>query len=195
MSYFPLAVYLFADAGVPMIALTFPGMLLLLLPIICVEGLLYKKWIGLSGWEAFKSSAISNAVSTLIGVPVAWAIMLGLEFGSFGIIDHSSSIQNWKSPIAELIFFIFSSAWIAPPSEKTAWWIPAAVLVLLVPFFLASFLIEYLVVAYMFGMPGGEPPNLGYGHIRSAVRNANLVTYGAVFVATAVWLMASFRGH
>jgi hypothetical protein len=189
MSHSVLMLRLFADAGVPMIAVTFPGMLMLLLPIICVEGLLYRKWISVTTWEAFKSSAISNGLSTLIGIPVAWAIMLGLEFGTFAIVDRSGTIQNLRSPIANVIFLFLGSAWIGPPSERTAWWIPAAVLVLLVPFFFASYLIESLVVIYRIGMPGGEPPNLACSHIRTAVRNANLVTYGAIFVGVTVWLL------
>jgi len=184
-----LITLLFADAGVPMIAVTFPGMLMLLVPIICVEALLYRKWIGVTTLEAFKSSAISNAISTLLGIPVAWAIMLGLEFGTFSIAEHSN--LNMDSPIAVVVSFLLWSAWIGPPSEATAWWIPSAVLVLLVPFFLASYLIESAVVIYRIGMPGGEPSNLSYSHIRAAVRNANLVTYGAIFVGVAVWLLLS----
>jgi len=42
------------------------------------------------------------------------------------------------------------------------WWIPAAILFLLVPFFFVSYGIEYGVVAYMVGMPEGGPPKLAY---------------------------------
>jgi len=183
---------LLADAGIPMIALTLPLMLMLLIPVIVVEGLLCKKWLGLTMAEAMKSNAASNLASTIIGAPVAWAIMLGVEFAASCIADRSNAIQNWHSPLAEVIWFFLGSAWIGPPSEKNLWVIPAATLVLLVPFFLASYGIEYLVVSYMVGMPEGGPPNLAYCRIRIAVRNANLVTYGAMFIATSVWLVFSF---
>jgi hypothetical protein len=183
---------LLADAGVPMILLTFPAMLMLLIPVIVIEGLLCKKWLGLTMAEAMKSNAASNLASTIIGIPVAWAIMLGVEFVTFGIIERSNPIQNWRSPLAQVIWFFLGSAWIGPPSEKNVWVIPAATLVLLVPFFLASYGIEYLVVKHMVGMPEGGPPNLAYRRVRIAVRNANLVTYGAMFVATSVWLFFSF---
>jgi hypothetical protein len=59
---------LLADAGIPMIFLTLPLMLMLLIPVIAIEGFLCKKWLGLTTWEAMKSNAVSNLASTLIGV-------------------------------------------------------------------------------------------------------------------------------
>jgi hypothetical protein len=110
---------LFADVAVPMIALTFPAMLKLLIPIIVVEGLLCKKWLGLTTWEAMKSNAVSNLVSTIVGVPVAWAIMLGVEFATIGFVDWIHPNQDWNSPIAKVISFFVGSAWIGLPNEKS----------------------------------------------------------------------------
>ena len=181
--------FLFADAGVPMIFFTLPAMLVLLIPIIVIEGFLCKKWLGLTTWEAMKSNAVSNLVSTVIGVPLAWALMFGVEMASMGIVDWKYPNQDWHSPIANVIFFLLSSAWIGPPGERTLWIVPAATLVLLVPFFLASYGIEYLVVGHMVGTPEGGPPNVAYPRVRMAVRNANLITYGAMFIGTSVWLL------
>lgn len=186
---------LLADAGIPMIFLTLPAMVMLLIPVIVIEGLLCKKWLELTTWQAMKSNAVSNLASTIVGVPVAWAIMLALEFGTMSVVDKSQTIQNWHSPIANVIFFSLSSAWIGPPEGKNAWLIPAATLVLLVPFFFASYGLEYLVMRFMVGMPDGGPPKLAYPNVRVSVRNANLITYGAMFLATSVWLLLSLRNH
>jgi hypothetical protein len=191
----PHAPFLLADAGIPMIALTFPLMLILLIPVIVVEALLCKKWLGLSTWEAMKSNALSNLASTIIGVPLAWAIMLGLEFAAFGIVNRSDTIANWHSPIAHVIWFFLSSAWIGPPSPANAWLIPSAILALLIPFFLVSYLIEYLVVRFMVGMAEEGPPRLTYPNVRKAVRNANLATYSVMFFATTVWLVLAYLHH
>lgn len=172
-----------------MIFLTWPAMLMLLIPVIFVEGLLCRKWLGLTTWQALKSNAVSNLASTLIGIPVAWAAMLAVEFGVFGVIalvDRSNAIQNWNSPLANLIFVLVSSAWLGPTEKQ--WVVPVATLVLLIPFFFASYWIEYLVVRRMVGRPDGEDPNLSYPRIRTAVRNANLVTYAVMFLAVSVWL-------
>jgi hypothetical protein len=183
----PLAVLpLLADAGLPMIILTLPAMVILLIPTVIVEGLLCRKWLGLTTWEAMKSNVVANLVSTIIGVPIAWAIMLGVELGTMGLVDRSSTLQNLHSPLANAIFLFLSSAWIGPPEGKNDWLIPAAILALLVPFFFASYGTEYLVMRFMVGVPVGGAPNVGYPRVRIAVRNANLITYGAMFVASAI---------
>lgn len=176
-----------------MIILTWPAMVVLLIPVIVIEGLLCKKWLGLKTWQAIKTNAVSNLASTIIGIPVAWAVMLAIEFGTMGLVGESKALQNWHSPIANVIFFLFSSAWLNPFLGEDAWVIPAATLILLIPFFFASYWIEYLVVRKIVGAPDGEPSNLAYACVRTAVRNANLVTYGIMFLATSVWLALSLR--
>jgi hypothetical protein len=135
-----------------------------------------------------KSNALSNLVSTLVGIPVAWAIMLGLQFGAMASVEQKTHFFDSNSPLAAVVALLLNSAWIPPAEGSNGWWIPAAILVLLVPFFFASYGIEYLVMAYMIGMPSGGPENLAYPRIRTAVRNANLVTYGAMFIAASIWL-------
>jgi hypothetical protein len=100
---------------------------------------------------------LSNSIRTL---PAAWAIMLGVEFATMGLVKWSHPNQDWNSSLANVIFFFLSPAWIGPPSEKNVWLISAATLVLLVPFFFASYGIEYLVIKFVVGMPEGGPPNL-----------------------------------
>lgn len=41
----------------------------------------------------------------------------------------------------------------------------------------------------------GGPPKLAYPRVRIAVRNANLITYGVMFMGTSVWLALSFKHH
>ena len=192
MSNHPFVVLpLFADVGIPMIFLTWPAMVILLVPVILIEGVLCRRWLGLKTWQAIKINALSNLASTLIGVPIAWAVMLAVEFTTFGtmsLVDKIHPIQNWHSPIANVIFFLLSSAWVAPVEGRDQWLVSAATLVLLIPFFFASYWIEYLVVRRMVGRLDGDEPNLTYPRIRTAVRNANLVTYGAMFLAVSVWL-------
>jgi hypothetical protein len=192
----PLAVQLLlADAGIPMIVLAFPAMLMLLVPISVVEGFLYKKWLALTTWEAMKSSAASNLASTIIGVPIAWAVMFAVEFAGTGLMERNHGIENWHSPLASVLFVFFGSAWIGPPDRASLWIIPAACLVLLIPFFFASYWIEHFVVKWMVGLPKGGPPNVAYPRVRIAVRNANLITYGAMFLATTVWLLVELPRH
>lgn len=187
---------LLADAGIPMIALTWPAMVALLAPVILIEGFLCRKWLKLSTWQALKSNAVSNLVSTIVGIPVAWAIMFAVEFGTIetlDLLDPNYVLRDSRSPIGDAVLFMLSSAWIGPPGRGYTWLVPAATLVLLIPFFFASYWIEYFVVRKMVGVPDGEPQTLAYPRVRVAVRNANLVTYGALFVGVSVWLAISLR--
>lgn len=190
-----ISLQLIADAGIPMIFLAFPAMLMLLIPVILIEAFLCKKWLGLTNWDAIRSNAIANFASTIIGIPIAWAIMLGVEFAAFGLISASPAIQNSNSPLASVILFALSSAWIGPPAGEHAWIIPCAVLVLLVPFFFASYGVEYAIINHMLGMPEGDPSNLTSRRIRAAVRNSNLVTYGIMAAATSILLIVSLLHH
>jgi len=182
----PASPTLVADVGIPMLLLTFPAMVLLLIPIIVVEGLLCRKWLRLSTGEAMKLNAASNLVSTLAGVPLAWGLMLALQLGVGAVMFKSGLIDKWEGPVAIAIYVLFASAWISP--DET-WMLPAATLVLLVPFFFASYWVEYLVMKRILDKREGQPPDFTYGKLRIAVRNANLVTYGAMFVGVAVWLI------
>jgi hypothetical protein len=188
---------LVADAGLPMILLTFPAMLLLLIPVIGIEAFLCKKWLGLTTRDAIRSNTIANLVSTIIGIPIAWAFMFGVEFATLGgILSTGPVLEDSNSPLARVILFVLSSAWIAPPERGHVWIIPCAVLVLLVPFFFASYGVEYVVIKHMLGMPEGGTSRLSSQRIRTAVRNSNLVTYGIMAFVTSVLMIREFLlGH
>jgi len=195
MSHASILLPLPADVGLPTIVLAFPAMLILLIPIIVIEGLLCKKWLGLTTWQAMKSNALSNLVSTVIGIPVAWLLMFGIEILAGLLLIRTTALDNWHSPLANVILVIVGSAWIGPLEGQGMWLIPAVTLVLLVPFFFASYWIEYRVIKFMVGRPKHGLPVLDYPRVRIAVRNANLVTYGAMFLAASLWLIFSLPRH
>src|SRR5580704_6315483 len=95
----PIGPLSIADAGVPMIVFTLPALLMLLLPVILIEGFLCKKWLGLSTWEAMKSNAVANLASTIVGMPLAWGIMLAVELGGEEVLMHTPVLENSHSPI------------------------------------------------------------------------------------------------
>ena len=104
---------LLADAGIPMIALTLPLMLILLIPVVVIEAFLCKRWLRLTNWDAMKSNAVANLVSTIVGVPLAWAIMLGLQFAAIASVDQRTNLLNSNSPLATAVVFLLHSAGLA----------------------------------------------------------------------------------
>ncbi len=178
-----------------MIFLTFPAMMVLLLPIILLEAWLCRKWLGLDTWTAVKSNAVANAASTLIGVPLAWVAMFCLELVAGYTVAKTPAFsqlaEQWHSPIANALMTLLAAAWLVPDEKNSYWMVPMAVLGLLIPTFFVSVWIEAFVVDHMISMPEGDPSNLTTCRVRRAVRNANLASYSLLAVGTVAWLLVS----
>lgn len=168
-----------------MIFITFPGMVAVLPIVILVEGLVYRNSLNVKPSRAFSASASSNLLSTLIGVPVAWAIMLAVELTLYPI-DYVARHFDWKltSPVAEAVTFILSMAWLPPMGKGHKWLIPIAASLLLVPSFFVSVWIERRICSSLWK---GEEAD----RVRKAVVRANVMSYCMLFVIGVCWLMIS----
>jgi hypothetical protein len=100
---------LFADTGIPMIFITLPGMLLLLLPVIVVEAMWTAKRRSIPIGRVLKASAAANTVSTLIGVSVAWTVLLLCEMVLAGTLFQIPQFWSWKSPIGRVATTILTA--------------------------------------------------------------------------------------
>jgi hypothetical protein len=75
----------YADAGIPMLIVEYPFMVFALIPVILIESYSMKKILGeISIGRSIKVCAASNIVSTIIGVPCTWIILLLIELGTTG---------------------------------------------------------------------------------------------------------------
>jgi hypothetical protein len=176
-----------ANVGIPMIFVQWPLMLVALIPVILIETLLIRLWLPLSTDEAFTGIAQANALSTAIGVPLAWGIMLVVEFIMGLLLASSVDYLDWKSdsPLFQLVFFIFSAAWPLPTTETAARrLLPIAAALLLIPCFYASVWVEYRSCLRSWAR---YDPVL----VRRAVYRANLGSYALLFVLACVWIWAS----
>jgi hypothetical protein len=188
------ALALLANAGVPMIFVTMPAMVIALAPIIAVEALLIRKRMTIETWPIVRATAAANVASTIVGIPLTWGILflcqmgLGLATSRIARLENS----NVDSPLAQVIVTVLAPAWIAPTDEAGSWAVPLAALVLLVPFFLVSVWLETLVMERMLPVTAGEILQEGQVSklsLRRAVRDANLLTYAALFTIACVWLV------
>jgi hypothetical protein len=68
-----------ANAGIPMLALSWPIQWLAFIPVVAGEAAIAAKPLHLPYRATLKPVAIANLWSTLIGVPIAWFSMLLLE--------------------------------------------------------------------------------------------------------------------
>jgi len=170
----------FADAGVPMIALIIPGFGISLIPIIIIEYFYLKRRLSLKPAKAGAASLISNLVSTVIGVPLTWVALAAIEMfvpmggRAFGI-----------NTLAGKIFAVTVQApWLIPYENDLNWMVPTAGMVLLVPFFFVSWWIEYLISRKILR-------DIGAKDVRTAVRNANLITYGLLAFCLCILLISA----
>jgi hypothetical protein len=164
--------------GVPMIFITLPGMVVALLPIIAVETLVLVTRLALPSRTILKAAAASNAISTLIGIPVAWLMLVVLQIGTGG-----GNAYGISTPITKFLAVTWQAPWLIPYESDLDWMVPAASAVLLLPFFLASLSIELRVNRWM--LPDAERSRL-----RAATWDANLVSYVLLAVIVAAWLAA-----
>ena len=109
-----------ADTGVPMIFVQWPLMICALIPVIAIEALVMRKRLVLTYARAFAGAA-KALVSTLVGVPLAWAIMLAVEFATLYPIAWAADKWHWRgeSPVF-YIFYVVGMAWTGP-AGNSAW--------------------------------------------------------------------------
>ena len=172
-----------ADAGIPMIAVTFPAMVVALVPVIAMEALLIRQRVVYKPWPIFRATAAANLVSTIVGIPLTWLALVACEMAVPEI--------HWHGPVARVIGFVFTAAWL-PPSGTPSSSIPLAALVLLVPFFFVSVWSEWLVMKNMLPVSAAEVAPEGEVSKRQlwrAVRDANFLSYGFLVALTCTWLI------
>lgn len=154
-----------ANAGVPMIFLAMPALGLSIIPIILIEAIYLGKKLQLNFSSAAKTTTISNLVSTLVGVPLTWLILVIVQMlagggGAFGL----------DTTLGKVLSVTLQAPWLIPYESDLHWMIPVAGLVLLIPFFFASWWSEYLVSKKILK---DQPAK----SVKIEVRNANILTY------------------
>lgn len=169
----------YADAGVPMIFITLPGMLVALIPIIAIEGVILKKALHLTGKRAALASSVANVLSTVVGIPVTWVLLVVLQ-----MVTGGGYAYGLETPLRRFLAVTWQAPWLIPYEADLNWMIPAALLVLLIPFFLASWVIEWYAINnwFFYGREGKM--------VRRATFKANVVSYLLLAVVVAVTAMA-----
>lgn len=167
-----------ADAGVPMLFVTFPAMLLALIPIVLLEVIVMGRVMGGNASSFVKSAAIANVVSTIVGIPLTWLILVLLEWMTGG-----SAAYGISTTMQKFLAVTWQAPWLIPYGrQQLSWMIPTASLFLLVPFFFTSYLIEAPIVAHI-------KRDLSRTQVRAAVFRANIASYAGLAVVNVCWLV------
>lgn len=174
----PVSVY--ADAGVPMIFISYPLMLCSLLPVIIIETIIFSKVTNLSYEKSIRSSGISNSVSTLAGFPLAWLLLLFIEI----ITTGGRCGPGFDTTQSSLITVIVEAAWLCPWEDQFYWMVPAAFIISLIAAFIISIFIEYLINRRIY-------KEYDRKLIRRATVYSNICSYVFLIIISIVYLIHS----
>jgi hypothetical protein len=156
-------------------------MVLALLPIIVVETIVLWVRAETSFWESILAASIANLASTFIGIPVA--LILHATFRNrFG--DTPKKLRTFWQKLRMVVWHV---QYVLEYEERIPDWMwPSGCLVLMVPFFLVSWVTESWVARKLLN----TYPATG---LDQAVFDANLVTYGLLVALLSIWLVAEVR--
>jgi hypothetical protein len=155
---------LIANIGIPMVFVTVPTMLLALVPVALVEGCVLCRICSLPAREACRGALRANLLSTLLGIPIAWFVLAVLQMVSGGGVAW-----GLETPLDRFAAVTLQAAWLVPYGEDLRWMVPAASLTLLIPFYVASVVVELAILKKRW------PDSLD--HLRIGVIYANLLSY------------------
>ncbi|HEY4884040.1 MAG TPA: hypothetical protein VII08_10390 [Myxococcales bacterium] len=180
-----LALPAHADVGVPMLAVMWPPAWLLLLVIVPVEGYFARRILSLDWRAALGLSLRANLVSTLVGIPLTWFVLLLVEFGTgYAVYLLKVDEASVPSAVQRAVAITVLAPWLGPGDWLSAWIVPAAAAYLCIPFFFASVLIENRVALRRLG-PLEAPL------VRRWSWCANGFSYSIIFACLVAWAIGS----
>ena len=172
-----MIIFLF-DMGLPMIFPSIVLMVVALVPIVFIEGYITASTLQVNVKKVFAPVTIANLVSTLAGIPVTWLVLALLQIVSVLVLG---TIAKWI-PSTDLFSLTLGAPWVYPGHDNEKLIVLGAMLFLLIPYGLASWAVEYLVVKAMLAKK--HEFSVFSKNLKAAVGKANLLSYCllAVFV-------------
>ncbi|HUR96987.1 MAG TPA: hypothetical protein VMZ26_02850 [Pyrinomonadaceae bacterium] len=181
------------DMGVPMIMPTISFMVLALVPLVLVESLYISRVLRIRFSNTVGSVMIANLISTLAGVPFTWLLLFLLQVFTGGL-----SRYNATGSVGTIMSVTLQAPWLLPLGREEFWKFHLAGLFLLIPFFFATWVIEYAAVRNRLATGTVEAGHIA--DLRSAermvwkaFRNANLLTYGLIASLLILSLVINFN--
>lgn len=156
-----------ADAGIPMLPVQYPELLLYIVPVILIEAVYLKRQLNTRMRRTFIAITVINLITVALGYPLAWALYKALDW-MFGFPPVTASLfaNLWRVPV--WIAVKMFPAWAGLRQE--VWPVLAIWVALLIPSFLLTGLMKSWLVEWY--------DLLNYkGNIRPVVWMANRYSY------------------
>jgi hypothetical protein len=170
-----------ADIGVPMIFVTMPMMVIALIPIILIESFILARKIRASVKSVLWATSAANIISTFIGIPITWALLVLIQ-----ILTGGGRAYQIHTLLGRFLSVTWQGPWLIPWESELYWMVPAASLFLLIPFFFASYAVEYVITNKMI-------KQIPRNDVRKGVYIANIASYALLAICALVWLLISLQ--
>jgi hypothetical protein len=179
------------DMGLPMIMPTMYFMVAGLIPIVLVEALYLSKSISVRFTRIVGSVAFANIVSTLVGLPLTWLVLFLIQ-----IVTGGTSSYGVTGIPGKVLSVTLQAPWLLPFGPEEFWVFHAAALFLLIPFFIATWLLEYVLVRNKLAIAimetsGTSDVAAAEKSVFRGMRNANLISYGMIAILLIISLIMS----
>ncbi len=170
-----------ANVGIPIIAFGLPGMVILLIPIILIEGTIYRRHLNHELIRVGKAVSAANVFTTFLGYPLSWLFLL---IGQWILTILSVTIAKATGASSWGKFFtpVIMAAWLPPFKWFEDWMLPVAVMVNLVPAYFVSVGFETWILTKFFSE---EPKE----RLRSLCHRANMASYLLLFMILIYWFV------
>ena len=174
------AAVVWADAGLPMIFVSYPAMLIALLPVIALETIVFNRTLRGGIKKIISRVGFANAVSTIIGFPLTWLLWVVLSLGFWEPLNHLVRDQSVAKLVLRVTVF---GMWLAPYGHDLYWMMPTAVMVGLIPAFFTSVGIEGWMLTRLFKAERALVWRLTW--------KANVLSYSLLALYALGWLVYS----
>lgn len=190
-----------ANIGLPMIVVTTPWMVICLIPVVAMEAWVLVRQLQVSARSAAVSSAIANLLTTFVGVPITWGLLVLLQLSTGG----GGIPYDFSTPLGKFLSVTWQAPWLLPFESDLGWMIPAAMATLFVPFFLASWWLETKVIwrrhrpeAFSLApdstvAKGSNLEDQARRLVSHVVRNANALTYCVMLIGLVLLELITYR--
>jgi hypothetical protein len=172
-----------ADMGVPMLAIVWPLSWLAFIPIVAIEAAVARKGLSLPWKRSIVSSLLANVASTLVGLPVTWALLVVVEMA----VSFGGQALGVNTMPGKVLAVTLQAPWLVPYDRSLYWMVPAATTFLLPFFGFASVFLERPVFRRFAGCDKAGARRWSW--------TANTLTYGLSIAVTSGWLAFALLGH
>jgi len=169
--------WVYADAGLPMLAVVWPLSWFAFVPIVAIEAIIAWKFITLPWRTSLTGSLIANVISTFVGIPITWGLLWGVEM----MATQGGLAYSLNTTFDKVLTVVFQAPWLMTYEKDLHWIVPAAVLFLLPFFGVASVFVERPIFRKLTKCSKEASRHWSW--------TANGITYGLSILAVLVWLI------